>query len=404
MGKQHPVPWPREEHTAAKHDVLGWYLDAWVPIIGRSFKDAVLIDCFAGPGVYEGGEPGSPILMLDRYLNRRDRKTLRATFHYYFIENDPRALALLEPLVEKRRRRLPEDSVCEVVRGEYADRFPEVLDRIKRPDGSYPPTFAFIDPCGHGGLPMTLHGDFLEFRQCEVLIFFSLPEIARFVSRAGQEPSLNALFDGTEWEAARDLQGAERREFLLNLFQRKLEARTEHVRAFQMITREGRDYWLFFGTRNLTGLDRMKDAMWRRDPQTGRTFRDVTNRAVAVLFEEEPDTRPLLADLSERYGLAPFSSADAEAFTRMGIFHHEKHLKTRSLKPAEKLGLIEVVDAPPGRKKGQFPSGTVMRFTRQVLLDQLPDMRSAARPKLKTGGKAATDARAPMEDGQPSLF
>jgi hypothetical protein len=38
----------------------------------------VLVDGFAGPGVYEGGEPGSPILMLRAFLDHAYRDRIRA--------------------------------------------------------------------------------------------------------------------------------------------------------------------------------------------------------------------------------------------------------------------------------------------------------------------------------------
>ncbi len=66
-----PVRWKIEDHTRAKHRVLRSYLDAWIPIMGYQSKKAyqsdgmpprlLLVNGFAGPGTYEGGEPGSPL-------------------------------------------------------------------------------------------------------------------------------------------------------------------------------------------------------------------------------------------------------------------------------------------------------------------------------------------------------
>src|SRR5688572_17162372 len=58
--------WERDPHTAAKHQMLGAYLQAWFPIIASSFGSAGLtyVDAFAGPGQYTGGEVGSPLIVL----------------------------------------------------------------------------------------------------------------------------------------------------------------------------------------------------------------------------------------------------------------------------------------------------------------------------------------------------
>ncbi len=71
-----PTVWKAQPHTLAKHAILERYLQAWLPIlahqsatIGRKYQNSqtreiLYIDGFAGPGEYEGGEPGSPVIAL----------------------------------------------------------------------------------------------------------------------------------------------------------------------------------------------------------------------------------------------------------------------------------------------------------------------------------------------------
>jgi three-Cys-motif partner protein len=59
------VRWARKRHTQAKHQVLVDYLAAWIPILASQGGDLIFIDGFAGPGTYEDGAKGSPLLMLD---------------------------------------------------------------------------------------------------------------------------------------------------------------------------------------------------------------------------------------------------------------------------------------------------------------------------------------------------
>jgi three-Cys-motif partner protein len=49
------------------------------------------VDAFAGPGEYEGGEEGSPVIALDRLLNHEARNRMNLTrerVNLIFIEDD----------------------------------------------------------------------------------------------------------------------------------------------------------------------------------------------------------------------------------------------------------------------------------------------------------------------------
>ena len=53
--------WPLEPHTRAKHEILRRYLEAWSAILSLGgFKTIAYVDGFAGPGLYDNGEDGSP--------------------------------------------------------------------------------------------------------------------------------------------------------------------------------------------------------------------------------------------------------------------------------------------------------------------------------------------------------
>src|SRR5712672_2541721 len=79
--------WPLEPHTRAKHEILKRYLQAWMVILSQGrFPEILYIDGFAGPGEYETGEAGSPIIALDTAL--AFRPALTAKVHFLFVEKD----------------------------------------------------------------------------------------------------------------------------------------------------------------------------------------------------------------------------------------------------------------------------------------------------------------------------
>lgn len=80
MPKPRETVWTLEDHTLAKHRILRGYLEAWLPIMGSWCPRLVLVDGFAGPGIYKKGEPGSPIVMLNAYLKHTARDRIRAGY------------------------------------------------------------------------------------------------------------------------------------------------------------------------------------------------------------------------------------------------------------------------------------------------------------------------------------
>lgn len=71
--------WTPDPHTLAKHDLLKRYLGAWFPIMARNNRKLVFLDGFAGPGVYDTGEPGSPLVALRSLVEHRYFDEMKAT-------------------------------------------------------------------------------------------------------------------------------------------------------------------------------------------------------------------------------------------------------------------------------------------------------------------------------------
>lgn len=355
--------WPITRPTQAKHTILRKYLDAWFPILGagrHAHKDVVLIDGFAGPGRYSGGKPGSPLIMLDAYLSHS--ATLDAAAHFFFVEEHHERCEHLRK--EIAALTLPANVHVEITEASFVDVFPALIGRLEQQFGQPPPTFAFIDPFGAEEIPAALSSQLLQFQRCEVLVYFPLAYLARFAGQAEFEPILNGLYRGEQWKQALASPEFEARKRLLHdLFLAELGKQVQWVRSFEITPAHeagGNTYCLFFGTGSKLGLQRMKDAMWKVDPMSGQSFRDSTLGDHPVLFEQEPDLRPLQAMLREDFGTAWFSIEQAEQFTLESPFRDNGHLKPR-LKVAETEGALEVERAA-GKRAGTFTPGTRMRF------------------------------------------
>jgi three-Cys-motif partner protein len=358
-----PTVWEMDSHTAAKHGILQGYLYAWLPIMSKYNRRLVYVDGFAGPGVYKGGEPGSPIVALRAFLDHKQRNLIDAELVYVFIEEVPRRVARLKEEIAKLGK-LPQNVKVSVIEGTFQDRFAAVLDDIDARGVALAPTFAFIDPFGYTDAPMSLSGRFLQFDRCEVLIYVPMRFVIRFVGRAGQENAMNTLFGSSEWKKARTMSGTERTRFLHDLFAKQLkeECGLTYVRSFEIVSsaNAASGYTLFFGTKHLLGLERMKESMWSIDPVEGKRYKDTTSSGMQPLFARDVDTNPLRLAMIEKFGDRPFTIEDACEFTVAETPYIRSHVKKRTLKPLEQTDKLEVLSER--KQKGTYPDGTRMRF------------------------------------------
>lgn len=101
--------WTRGHHTEGKHLVLGHYLNAWFPILGMGDWNGriLFVDGFAGPGEYEGGEEGSPVVAMRALADHSARRRINAEVVFLFIEENGNRARHLEGLVAEWRPKLP---------------------------------------------------------------------------------------------------------------------------------------------------------------------------------------------------------------------------------------------------------------------------------------------------------
>jgi len=115
----------------------------------------------------------------------------------------------------------------------------------------------------------------------------------------------------------------------------------------------------------------MKKAMWRVDSSAGTGFKQAKTRpGQAQLFGDDtatapPDTTILSGLLRMKFGTRIFITEEAEDFTLCRTKYLDSpHLRAWALRPMEDAGDLVLVEPRPGRRKGDYPAGTRMRFTR----------------------------------------
>ena len=372
MSTPQKTTWEIEPHTLAKHEILRRYLGAWFPILGTAFQNIVYIDGFCGPGRYDGGEVGSPIIALREAKKHRERLQKNRLI-FYFVDERPDRISQLNDELEQIDR--PDNYEITTVSREFEYEFRDLLNNFEKVEFQKAPIFAFIDPFGFKGVPFKLVQQLLKKPSTEVFINIMADSINRFLEHPDKatRQHISDLFGTTDvFKIAQD--NGNRIENLLRLlYQKQLKKHAQFVRYFEMRNSKNRPiYYLFFATNNSLGHLRMKQAFWRVDSASGIRFSDATNPNQLVLFEL--DESPTLAkQLQNEFIDQKVQVKQVRDFVINETSFLPKHL-TKALRLLEKEKEIYVQALKSDgnmRRKNSFPDEAIITF-----LSQVPKQRS----------------------------
>lgn len=357
------VLWPIDAHTSAKHEILRRYLEAWLPIMTMYNGRIIYLDGFAGPGEYTDGEPGSPIIAIQTFLSHSFTSLRHKDVQFLFIEQDPARCRHLEQLLVVHRKAIQ----YQIFEGNFDETMTVLLRKLEETQTRLAPTFAFIDPFGYSHTPMRTIRRLMSHPKCEVLITFMYEEINRFLTAdyTGKEDQYTALFGTPEWQQIANIarEARVRRDSLHNLYQEQLknQANARYVRSFCMRNRNNAtDYYLFFATNSLLGMEKMKQAMSGVDPTGAFIFSDFTDPNQMQLFSE-PNYSELERLLSKHFKGKTVSIEEVKEFVIADTPFYK--YKAEALKLMEAASKIEVISADPRRRKGTYADGkTHIRF------------------------------------------
>ncbi|MDT9719112.1 three-Cys-motif partner protein TcmP [Paenibacillus sp. ClWae2A] len=368
MSQPKTTLWELEPHTEAKHIILRNYLRAWFPIMGQYNSRILFLDGYAGPGQYDNGEDGSPIIAIKeaiQYLETSEKRTsnkpaIQEIVMIFIEEDTDRAIHLEEKIdsMEIHKKIKPQ-----VINLNFEDTATDILKELEKSKAQLAPAFLFVDPFGYN-LSFELIQKLMDNPKCEVFINFMYEFINRFIKRNGQEAVMTKLFGNEDWkELDLDCEPEQRRERIHGLYQEQLvNNAAQYVRSFEMKgKRKSTKYFLFYGTNHKTGLSKMKDAMWSVDAGGRYTFSDSTNPKQGVLFNVEPDYAYLKVLICEKFSGMTVSVDEIEDFVLCSTPFKTTHYKKPILIPMEKNAEIRIVSSSR-KKKNSYPSGTIIQF------------------------------------------
>ena len=364
MSKSLGTIWPLEPHTAKKHAILRRYFEAWLPILATTNGRVVYIDGFAGPGVYSGGEDGSPAIVLKAAASHKHKPATELCC--VFVEADQKRHAHLESVLAVLKATIPTNIKFEAIHKTFDEEISRRLDIIERKNQSLAPTLAFIDPFGFKHTPFKTIARLMQQPKCEVLINFMYEEINRFLGLPDYAETFDELFGCLHWRDALNVSTPDDRvRAIHDVYLEQLKTVGEYARSFQMINMGNRvDYFLYFLTNNPLGLQRMKESMWKVDPTGEFQFSDLTDASKQTLlaFAQAPDLDTLREMIVRKFSGLKVEIGDLEQWVVTDTPYLPKHLRKPILEPMEDDGGVSVITLKPNRRRHTYPPGTILRF------------------------------------------
>lgn len=358
-----PTVWAAEPHTLVKHQILRRYLQAWFPILTQQAanlragsREVLFIDGFAGPGEYEGGELGSPVIALKTALDHKIE--FPVPVRMLFVEQRDDRFQHLQTVLKPYLRDASLSAKLRVVeprKGDCDTVLNEVLADFDRKQVKFGPALVFLDQFGYGAVSMDLISRILSYPQCEVFTYLSYKEMNRWITDPNKAEAFTRAFGGDEWRKCIPLNETQRREQLLDRYKEALRTRAgaKYVVSFLMFDKNNQPlYWLLFCTRNLRGLEEMKKAMWFVDKNGEFRFSDRDNPDQLELLEKCFDQNWLADELRSRLNGQTVSASQVKEFV---LVETPCYLFRDALRTLESRGDLTVIKAPPRRRVGDFP-------------------------------------------------
>lgn len=254
------------EHSKAKVDLLKSYLEIYLSIIIRVpyCRRIRVYDLFCGEGIYSDGSEGSPIAII-RAINAVLGKATSTpiSINCYFNDTNQDKIRNAKQIIEGislDRNRITVIFTNEDYRSKITNVNNELTNMINEK------AFIFIDPYGYKDIRANDIRMLLSNNNSEILMFLPIQFMYRFKDH-GTPKALNSFLQDLDIS-----QGSHTIEqFIANIkenFQKYLGGNT-FIDKFPIRKNENTTYCLFFFSRHILGFEKMIEAKWKIDQESG---------------------------------------------------------------------------------------------------------------------------------------
>jgi three-Cys-motif partner protein len=265
----------------------------------NAYPSVTYAEGFSGPGIYSGGEPGSPVIAIRALAS--EVPATKGIARFVFVDNDERCVAMLPQALTAAFPQRPRPWAAmplAIEKGTCADKLESTLDAV----GAWgQPIFANLDSWGNAPVPYSLLQRLANNVSSEVIVTLFPQHFVRFVSEQGEAGDAVFGADPT-WRTVANLAPHAKSRHILTCYRNALHAAGfPYLMDFELVPRHGQPLYLVFGTGHPRGVQKMKQSLWEVDRTQGVGFRDPRDEQAETLFDlTEPQLGPLTRLLAHK--------------------------------------------------------------------------------------------------------
>lgn len=333
-----------QDHSDAKVKLLGEYLKRYLNIISNDgYTEKInMYDLFCGPGLYNNGGQGSPLVTLynvkNAFYNIINNKSNKIPkIDCYFNDIDANRINTLKNVIKDKKLHYPNIGNLYFSQNDYEKEVEKLKNTISKYNKEK--AFIFIDPCGYKEIKANDIKDLIgNHKKSEVLLWLPIQFMYRF-SGEGTPEILKHFISNLNIQ--QEVQNSENVwDFIYALkkgFQNYL-GQNYFVDNFSLKKEENTVFCLYFFTSHIKGYEKMLESKWEIDTEEGRGWNYKGN--IPSLFFDQKTNQ--LEDLLKSYiKQGKRSNYDIYEYTlRAGFL--TKHA-TEVLSNLQKLDKIDVL-------------------------------------------------------------
>ncbi|APX99736.1 hypothetical protein BWR22_05235 [Lacinutrix venerupis] len=264
-------------HSEAKVKLFGDYIQKYLNIIcnDRYTKHIHIIDLFSGPGIYENGGEGSPVIALKKikqtyyqFINKHPEKSPK--IHCHFNDIDQNRIKTLENNIKDKKLHYPNFGNLNLINKDYT----EIVNELPSKFRAFKDTkaFVFIDPFGYKDVKAQHILNLLDCNNnSEVLLWLPIQFMYRFskngtpdvLENFNSQLGINDEKLKNEWEYINAL-----KEGFENFIGKEY-----FVDSFTLKKEENTVFCLFFFSSHIRGYEKMLETKWDIDNEQGRGWK-----------------------------------------------------------------------------------------------------------------------------------
>lgn len=254
------------EQSLVKSTIVSKYFDVWASVITQTqgktknfTKKIAYIDLFAGPGRYRDGTISTPVMIIQKAIEKYNRNLVclfndKDDNNANTLKNVINNIAGIEKLIYKPQ----------VYSHEVGTEIVEMFESL-----NLIPTLFFVDPWGYKGLSLKLINSVIKNWGCDCIFFLNYNRINMGISNLSVKLHMDALFGEDRAEKVREklLQCStpENREFMIieELCAALKDLGGKFTLPFRFRSPQGKrtSHHLIFVSKAFKGYEIMKDIM-----------------------------------------------------------------------------------------------------------------------------------------------